>query len=105
MSGAPGFDRRLLLLLLLPLGIYALTYLVIDQARPANVSFPHVEFQHYRELPYGIQAAQSKYYYFWLSSYVLLTGVCIAVACGAGMALWREARRHDQALVWLCVGV
>ena len=44
MSRGGDFKRRRLFLLLIPLAIYALTYMVIDQTRPVGVTFPHLAF-------------------------------------------------------------
>lgn len=105
MTGAPGFDRRRLLLLLLPLAIYGLAYLVIDQARPAGVTFPHVEFEGFGDVAFAVAAGQAKYHYYWLSSYVLLTAVCLAVGCSAALALRRETPAGDRNTVGWCVAL
>lgn len=101
--GTPGFDRRRLLLLLLPLGIYVLAYAVIDQARPAGVKFPHLEFETLSDVPFDVAARQAKYHYYWLSSYVVLTAVCLAVSCSAALALRRETPSGDRRIVGWCV--
>lgn len=105
MTQAPGFDRRRLLLLLLPLGIYLLAYMVIDQARPAGVRFPHQELQNLGGDAFKVAAVQAKYHYYWLSAYVVLTAVCLAVSCSAGLALRRETPAGDRNLVGWCVAL
>jgi hypothetical protein len=105
MTVGPGFDRRRLWLLLVPLGIYALAYAVIDQARPAGVPFPHLEFQRWDDVPFAVAAEQAKYHYFWLSSYVVLTAVCLAVGTSAAVALRRETPRRDASAVRVAVGL
>lgn len=103
MMGAPGFNRWRLLLLLLPLGIYAIAYAVIDQARPAGVQFPHLTLESMGDGAFKAAAEQAKYHYYWLSSYVILTAVCVAVGCSAGLALRRETPPGDRNIVGWCI--
>ena len=43
------------------------------------------------------------HHYYWLSSYVVLLAVCLAVSCSAGLALWRETPAAHRRTVGLCV--
>lgn len=105
MTELPGFDRRRLLLLLAPLAIYGLTYMVMDQARPGGVPFPHLTVEGLNGLPVGVAAAQAKYHYYWLSSYVVLTAVCLAVCFSAGLALRRETPVRDRNVIGWCIAL
>ncbi len=105
MTSAPGFNRRRLLLLLLPRAIYVLAYAVIDQARPAGVQFPHLVPADLGDAAFKAAAGQAKYHYYWLNSYVVLTAVCLAVSCSAGLALRRETPCSDRNIIAWCVGL
>ena len=70
MSG-PTFDRRLLLLAILPIAVYFLVYAVVDQARPTGIVFSTIEVE--PVLSVAVAVAEAKLRYFWLSAFVLLT--------------------------------
>ncbi len=94
----PGrvFDRRLLRLLLLPLAVYGSVYLVVDQVRPTGLSFATIPPERFAD----IAAAEALHRYFWLSAFLMLTAVSLAVAAGAALALFRETPPRDRRLVF-----
>jgi hypothetical protein len=94
----PGrvFDRRLLWLLLLPLAVYGSVYLVVDQVRPTGLSFATIPPERFAD----VAAAEALHRYFWLSAFLILTAVSLAVATSAALALFREAPGQDLRLVF-----
>jgi hypothetical protein len=94
------FDRRLLLWALVPALSYGLVYFLLDNERPMPLFFELVPFSQFAEK--GAEEAQRRYV--WLSTFALLTVVCIGVAASTGAALARETLRRDRWLVFGIVG-
>ncbi len=90
------FNRRLILLALLPLAIYVLVYAVIDQARPTGIVFQTIDATAFGT----VAAAEGRYRYYWLSAFILLTAVSLAVAGSAGLALFRETPPKDRGFAY-----
>ncbi len=90
------FDRRLLVLALLPLAIYALVYIVIDRARPTGLEFAIIDPAEFAK----VAAAEGQLRYYWLSAFVLLAAVSLAVAASAAMSLYRDAPRRDRGIIF-----
>ncbi|MCA8929443.1 MAG: hypothetical protein KDC18_15370 [Alphaproteobacteria bacterium] len=96
-----AFDRRYLLLLILPLTVYALVYAVLDPARPMQVTFPVID----RDAFPTVAGEEARQRYFWLSAFTLLTAVALGIAMGAALSVWRLAPRRDRGLVFLLMAV
>lgn len=94
---APTFDRRLIALAIFPIAIYLLVYAVIDHARPGGIVFATLKID--ASLPIGIAVAEAKLRYFWLSAFVLLTIVSLAVAASSALSLLRDTPAKDRLLV------
>lgn len=91
-----AFDRRLLWLLLLPLAVYALVYVVVDQVRPSGLSFNVIASQKFAD----VAPTEALHRYFWLSAFLMLTTVSLAVAASAAIALFRETPPRDRRLMF-----
>lgn len=81
-----------MLLVLLPLAVYVVVYTVIDQARPAGIVFETIAQESFG----SVAAAEGRHRYYWLSAFILLTAVSLAVAGSAGLALFRETPPKDR---------
>jgi hypothetical protein len=97
------FDRRLLWLAILPIAVYLLVYAVIDQARPTGIAFTTIMVE--PVLSVAVAVAEAKLRYLWLSAFVLLTAVSLAIAASSALSLLRDTPKEDRNLVLGLVSV
>lgn len=94
------FDRRYLLLVAVPLGIYLLFYLVLAETRNAGIEFKVVRNAEFESVAY----AEAKYRYLWISAFWVSCVVSFAVIVSCFLTLFRETPwRHRSFVVSLVV--
>jgi hypothetical protein len=86
-SAGKTFDRRYLLLGLVPAVVYVLFYVVLHKARPTGIEFPIVAAT---DSP-GIAALEAHYRYLWISAFLLSGAASLAVAVSCALRPGRDA--------------
>jgi hypothetical protein len=86
------FDRRYLLLGLVPVAVYLVFHHVLTAARPAGLRFRIVDPAAFE----GVGAAEAYYRYLWISAFVVVCTISLAVAVGSALSLWAQTPRRDR---------
>ncbi len=89
------FDRRYLLLIAVPLGVYLLFYFIIGSTRNVGIVFDVIPSEQFG----SVAAAEAKYRYFWISAFLVFGAVALAVIASCAMTLYREMPQHRRPLI------
>lgn len=94
------FDRRYLLLIVVPLGVYLLFYFILGKTRNDGIAFEFIPFEQFAIVAH----AEAKYRYFWISAFLVSSAVSLAVIVSSAMSLYREMLpRHRRLVISLVV--
>jgi hypothetical protein len=89
-------DRRLLLLVLVPIGVYMLMdRVILPVTFPDNVTFAIIEADSFA----SVAAAEARYRSFWVTAFLLSAAASITVAVGTALGLWRLRLASDRELI------
>ena len=89
------FDRRYLLLIAVPLGVYLLFYFIIGNTRNAGIVFDVIPAEQFG----SVAAAEAKYRYFWISAFLVFGAVALAVVASCAMSVHRAMPPHRRPLI------
>ena len=94
-SEGAAFDRRLLLLGLVPVVVYLLFYVVLGEARPTGIEFPIEATE-----SSGTTALEAHYRYLWISAFLLSCAASLAVAVSCALSLRAETPARTAGSSW-----
>ena len=91
-----ALDRRFLLLVLVPIGVYVLMACVILPVTfPDTVTFAILDADSFASLA----AAEARYRSFWVTAFLLSAAASITVAVGTSLGLWRLHLARDRQVI------
>ncbi len=95
------FDRRFLLLALVPVAVYLLLYLVLKWTRPAGIEFETLGLEILDATALtAAAAAEAHFRYLWVSAFLLSCAASLAVAISCALSLWTGTPARDRRLIF-----
>ncbi|MBK8174204.1 MAG: hypothetical protein IPK66_02570 [Rhodospirillales bacterium] len=90
------FDRRSLLLALVPAAVYVLLYWVLNVTRATSIGFAILDAQAFGD----VAAAEAHYRYLWVSAFLLSCAVSLAVAVNCAFSLWASTPPRERRFIF-----